>query len=69
MFTSVDKAIAAIFGGIVTVASMVFGVEAAWATPELIAAVGSVITTVLVYAVPNKTATPATPAEPADPAQ
>ena len=54
MFTSVDKAIAAVIGGLVTVAAMVFNVDIDL-SPETIAAMGTVLSTVLVYAVPNKT--------------
>jgi len=61
MFTSVDKAIVAIISGFLTVATMVFGVDLNL-SPELIAAVGSVVSGILVYLVPNKEV----PAEPAE---
>lgn len=49
----VNKAIVAILGGVVTVAGIVFGADVSWATPELIAAVGSVLTSFLVWRIPN----------------
>ncbi len=59
--TKFNKAIVAIIGGAATVASMLFGANVDFLTPELIAAVGSIVTSILVFAVPN---TPAkTPAE------
>lgn len=65
MFTTVDKAIAAIISGIITVLAMVFNVEVGIG-PEAIAAAGTVLSTILVYLVPNKPAAPA-PTEPVDP--
>ena len=46
-----SKAIAAILGGLVTMAGA-FGIPVEWATPEVVTAVGTVITTVLVYIFP-----------------
>jgi CBS-domain-containing membrane protein len=54
MFTSIDKAIVAILGGLATVAAMSFGVNVDWATPELLGSIGSVLSAILVYVVPNK---------------
>lgn len=48
-----DKAIVAFLGALVTLLAT-FGLELSWASEELIAAVGSVISTALVYLIPNK---------------
>jgi len=53
MNTTVNKAVVALLGSIVTLVSM-FGVNVDWASPELIGAIGSIITAGLVYLVPNK---------------
>ena len=53
--TAYNKAIVAFLGAAVTLAAA-FGVSVDWATPELISGVGGLITAVLVYLVPNKTA-------------
>ena len=55
MVTGFDKAIVAFLGGVVTLVAA-FGVDVSWATPELISGVGSFLTAVLVYLIPNKTA-------------
>ncbi|QEX18475.1 hypothetical protein FRZ44_37820 [Hypericibacter terrae] len=47
-----NKAIVAFLGGAITLAG-VFGLPTDWATPELVTAIGGVITTLLVYVVPN----------------
>lgn len=62
MFTTVDKAIVAIIGGLLTVASMVFGMDLN-ISPEFIGAIGSVVSGVLVYLVPNKEPVSAEPTE------
>jgi len=49
-----NKAIAAILGGVVTLLAA-WGVDLAWATPELIATAGGVLTTVLVMVFPANT--------------
>jgi hypothetical protein len=54
MFTTIDKAIAAILGGVLSVLALKFGVVLDWATPDLLASVGAVVTALLVYLVPNK---------------
>jgi len=51
--TEYNKAIVAILGGAVTLVAA-FGLNVDWATPELISGIGSFITAVLVWAVPNK---------------
>ena len=58
MFTTVDKAIAAIIGGVLSVLALNFNQTFAWATPELVSAISAVFTTILVYAVPNKPVAP-----------
>lgn len=55
MITGFDKAIIALLGSLATIAAT-FGVNVAWATPELISTVGGVLTALLVYLVPNKKA-------------
>jgi hypothetical protein len=53
--TMYAKAITAFLTGVVGVVAMfVPGVEA-FATPEMIAAVTAIVSTILVYAIPNKT--------------
>jgi hypothetical protein len=54
MFTTIDKAIVAILGGLATVAAMSFGVNVDWATPELLGSIGTMLNAILVYVVPNK---------------
>jgi hypothetical protein len=53
MVTTFDKAIIALLGSLVTIAAT-FGLELSWATPEVIGAVGSVLTGVLTYLIPNR---------------
>ncbi len=53
MNTEYNKAVVAILGGAVTLVAA-FGLNVDWATPELISGIGSFITAVLVWAVPNK---------------
>jgi membrane protein YqaA with SNARE-associated domain len=53
MVSSFDKAIIALLGSIVTIAAA-FGLELSWATPELIGTIGSVLTGILTYLIPNK---------------
>ena len=50
---AVNKAIVSVIGGLATLASMIFGANVDFLSPELIAAVGSVVTSILVYAIPN----------------
>ena len=53
MITSFDKAIVALIGGLLSIAAT-FGLEVSWATPEMIGTIGSVITGVLTYLIPNR---------------
>lgn len=53
MFSSMDKAIAAIIGAALTLAAQ-FGLNVEWATPELITTIGGVVTALLVYVIPNR---------------
>lgn len=53
MITTFDKAIVALLGAILSIAAA-FGLHVDWATPELIGTIGSVITGILTYLVPNK---------------
>lgn len=53
MITGFDKAIVAVLGGLVTILAA-FGLELTWATPELIGTIGSVLTGILTYLIPNK---------------
>jgi len=55
MNTTINKAVVAVLGGIVTLVGVIFGVDiASWATPEVVSAVGGLLTAVLVWAIPNK---------------
>lgn len=56
MFTTVDKALAAIIGGFVSFAALKFGFHADWLTPDLINTISVAIAGALVYVVPNKPA-------------
>ena len=51
----VSKAIVAVIGGVGTLMGIVFGADVSWLTPELTVAIGSVLTTLMVYLVPNTT--------------
>jgi hypothetical protein len=53
MFTSFDKAIAALLGAVVYFAGMV-GLELVWLTPEVIQNIAVGVTPILVYLIPNK---------------
>ena len=55
MFTQYDKAIVAFLGAALTLAAAL-GLNTSWATPGLIEGVGGLVTTVFVYAIPNKKA-------------
>jgi hypothetical protein len=54
MLTSVDKAIAAILGGLVSFLALKFGVQVDWMTPDLINSISIAVAGVLTYLVPNK---------------
>ena len=56
MFTSFDKALAALLGAAVYFAGM-FGLELAWLTPEVIQNIAVGVTPLVVWLVPNKVAT------------
>lgn len=53
MNTTINKAIVALLGSLVTLAG-VFGLELDWVSDEVIGAAGAILTTLLVYLVPNK---------------
>lgn len=55
MNTTINKAVVAVLGGIVTLLGVIFGEDVlAWATPEVVSAIGGLLTAVLVWAIPNK---------------
>lgn len=54
MFTTIDKAIAAVLGGLISFFTLQFGIQVEWMTPELVGTISSVVTGLLVYLVPNK---------------
>jgi len=56
MFTTIDKAIAAVIGGIASFFGLQFGFNAEWLTPDLTVTISSLIAGVLTYFVPNKEA-------------
>lgn len=47
-----NKAIVAFLGGVVTLVAA-FGIDVSWASPELISGVGSFLTAILVWLIPN----------------
>lgn len=54
MFTSVDKAFAALIGAIVFIAQTYFQIDFSWLSAETIEKIVPFLTTILVYFVPNK---------------
>ena len=54
MFTTVDKAIAAILGGLVSFLALKFGFQADWLTADMINTISVAVSGLLVYLVPNK---------------
>lgn len=54
MFTSIDKALVALLGAIVYLASALFGVELSWLTADMIQNAVTFATPLLVWLVPNK---------------
>jgi len=56
MFTTIDKAIAAIIGGVAGFLALKFGFSADWLTPEMVVMVSSALAGLLTYLVPNKPA-------------
>jgi hypothetical protein len=53
MFTTFDKALAALLGAIVYFAGL-FGLSLPWLTPDVIQNIAVGLTPVLVWAIPNK---------------
>jgi uncharacterized membrane protein len=56
MFSTVDKALVALIGAIVYLASALFGIEFTWLTTDMIQNAVTFLTPLLVWLVPNKTA-------------
>lgn len=56
MFTAMDKALVALIGALVYLASNYLGADLAWLTPDAIQNVVTVVTPILVWLVPNKAA-------------
>ena len=54
MFTTVDKALAALLGALVYLASALFGIEVGWLSTDMIQNLVTFVTPFLVYLVPNK---------------
>lgn len=54
MFSTVDKAIAAILGGLISFLAMRFGLALDFLTPEVINTLSVMIAGILAWAVPNK---------------
>jgi hypothetical protein len=54
MFTTADKAIAAILGGLVSFAALKWGIQIDWLTPDFINTISIAVAGILVYLVPNK---------------
>ena len=54
MNTVINKAVVSLLGGAFTLLTE-FGIELAWATDGMVTAIGMLITTLLVYLIPNKT--------------
>jgi len=54
MEMSMDKAFAAIIGGVATVAAVYFSVNIDWLSPELTVMIGTALNALLVYMVPNQ---------------
>ncbi len=53
-FRKLNKAIVASISGISVLASILFGTNIEWLTPELTVGIGAVVTPFLVWLVPNK---------------
>lgn len=54
MFTAIDKALVALIGAIVYLASALFGIELGWLTADMIQNAVTFLTPILVWLVPNK---------------
>ena len=52
--TTTGKALAAVLGGLATIAATVFSVNMDWLSPELTVTLGAALSALLVYFVPNK---------------
>ena len=53
MFTTIDKAIAAVLGGIASFLMLQYGLELSFLTPEMITMISSLVAGFLTYLVPN----------------
>ncbi len=56
MFTSVDKALVALVMAVIWLLNFFFGVNLGWITQDTVATIVGLLTPVLVWAIPNKTA-------------
>jgi hypothetical protein len=56
MITSIDKALAALVMSVLFLVNFFFGVNLSWISPDTVATVIALLTPVLVWAVPNKSA-------------
>lgn len=56
MFTSIDKALVAMVMGTLYIIQTFTGFETSWISADAVASVIGILTPVLVYAIPNKTA-------------
>lgn len=54
MFTAIDKALVALIGAIVYLASALFGINLGWLTADMIQNAVTFLTPVLVWLIPNK---------------
>ena len=52
--TSMTKAITAIITGVATVAATIWSIDIGWLSPEMTVTIGSVVTALMVWLVPNK---------------
>jgi len=52
--TTIAKAVTAVVSGLATIAATIFAVNVDWLTPELAVTVGSALTALLVWLVPNE---------------
>jgi len=56
MFSSIDKALTAAIMGLLFILQTYTGVSLGWLTPDTVATIIGLLTPVLVWAIPNKTA-------------
>jgi hypothetical protein len=54
MFTSIDKALAALLGAVIYIVQAVFQLDLSWVSAETVEKLIPFITTIFVYLVPNK---------------